>query len=116
MVNVLEAIFKKLFKNYDFKENDKTCQAKNIKLIRDRLGISRKEFSDSLSLSKQEEKQLKDWESGKFVIPTEIYNKIMNFPTNPPFKNKAMSECKFTQIDLFAGIGGIRLAFQDLGG
>lgn len=34
----------------------------------------------------------------------------------PPFKQGAVENSKFTFIDLFAGIGGIRLPFQQLGG
>ena len=40
----------------------------------------------------------------------------MNFPTEPLFKNRPLEECRFTQIDLFAGIGGIRQPFQKHGG
>lgn len=53
---------------------------------------------------------------GKLEIPDEIYNKIMSFPPEPPFKNKPLNQCRFKQIDLFAGIGGIRQAFQKQGG
>lgn len=59
---------------------------------------------------------LKEWEIGKLEIPDEIYDKIMNFPTEPLFKNRPLEECRFTQIDLFAGIGGIRQPFQKHGG
>ncbi|HEL1598003.1 TPA: DNA cytosine methyltransferase [Streptococcus suis] len=38
----------------------------------------------------------------------------MRFPTEPKYKNPEKQ--KFTQIDLFAGIGGIRLGFQRVGG
>lgn len=37
-----------------------------------------------------------------------------NFSTNVPFHNQTLK--KFSFIDLFAGIGGIRIAFQNLGG
>ena len=40
----------------------------------------------------------------------------MSFPTEPSFKNMPIEEAKFTMIDLFAGIGGIRQAFQSQGG
>ena len=91
-------------------------RAEDILSVREKLGIVRKEFSDALCLSKKQEKMLKDWEMGNLDVPDEIYNKIMNFPTEPLFKNKPIEECKFTQIDLFAGIGGIRQAFQRHGG
>lgn len=113
VVPVLEAIFSKLFLS-DTKS--KMQKAEDIKSIRQKLNITRKEFSDALYFSKEQEKLLKDWESGTTDIPIDIYNKIMSFPTEPPFKNMPIEKCSFTQIDLFAGIGGIRLAFQKQGG
>lgn len=113
VVSVLEAIFDKLFKDFEFRKIDKS---KQIKTIREKLGITRKEFSDALTLDKDDEKKLKDWEMGKLDIPDSVYQKIINFPTEPPFKNNPADKCLFTQIDLFAGIGGIRLGFQNLGG
>ena len=91
-------------------------KAEDITNIREKLGITRKEFSDALYFSKEQEKLLKEWETGRVDIPKDIYNKIMSFPTEAPFKNKPLEECRFKQIDLFAGIGGIRLAFQRHGG
>ncbi|EIG0643989.1 DNA (cytosine-5-)-methyltransferase, partial [Salmonella enterica] len=35
---------------------------------------------------------------------------------NSPFKQESIENSTFTFIDLFAGIGGIRLPFQQLGG
>lgn len=91
-------------------------RAEDILAVREKLGIRRKEFSDALYFSKEQEKMLKEWETGKVDVPDEIYDKIMNFPTEPLFKNRPIEECRFTQIDLFAGIGGIRQPFQKHGG
>lgn len=91
-------------------------RAEDILAIREKLGIRRKEFSDALYFTKEQEKMLKEWETGKLDVPDEIYEKIMNFPTEPLFKNRPIEECRFTQIDLFAGIGGIRQPFQKHGG
>lgn len=85
-----------------------------IKSQREKLDITRKEFSDALGFSKVEEKKLKLWEEGKEPIPDEIYNKIIKFPTEPKYENPDIQ--RFTQIDLFAGIGGIRQGFQRCGG
>ena len=79
-----------------------------------KLNINRKEFSDALGLDPIQEKQLKLWEDGTTEIPDDIFTKIISFPTEPPFKSN--ENYLFTQIDLFAGIGGIRLAFQNNGG
>lgn len=91
-------------------------RAEDILAVREKLSISRKEFSDALYLDKEQEKLLKKWETGEADIPEDIYIKIMAFPTEAPFKNKPLEECRFKQIDLFAGIGGIRQAFQRQGG
>jgi len=84
--------------------------------IRKSLDITRKEFSDALRLPKEHEKLLKHWEEGTMEVPKDVLNKVLSFPTDPPFKNRSLSESKFTTIDLFAGIGGIRQAFYKLGG
>ncbi len=91
-------------------------RAEDITGIREKLGITRKEFSDALYFSKEQEKLLREWETGKIDVPEDVYGKIMSFPTEAPFKNKPLDECRFKQIDLFAGIGGIRQAFQRQGG
>ena len=91
-------------------------RSEDILAVREKLGIRRKEFSDALCFTREQEKMLKEWETGKLEIPDEIYDKIMNFPTEPIFKNRPLEECRFTQIDLFAGIGGIRQPFQKHGG
>ena len=91
-------------------------RAEDILAVREKLGIRRKEFSDALSFTREQEKMLKDWETGKLDVPDEIYDKIMSFPTEPLFKNRPIEECRFKQIDLFAGIGGIRQPFQKHGG
>lgn len=91
-------------------------RAEDILAVREKLGIRRKEFSDALCFTREQEKMLKEWETGKLDVPDEIYNKIMSFPTEPLFKNRPIEECRFKQIDLFAGIGGIRQPFQKHGG
>lgn len=89
-------------------------RSEEIKSQRLKLDITRKEFSDALGFSKEDEKKLKLWEEGTQSVPDEVYKKIMRFPTEPKYKNPEKQ--KFTQIDLFAGIGGIRLGFQRVGG
>lgn len=84
--------------------------------IREKLDITRKEFSDALGLDKEQEKKLKFWETEKEDVPEEIFKKIVKFPTDPPFEAPSEEEARFTQIDLFAGIGGIRQGFQRHGG
>ena len=76
--------------------------------------MTRKELSDFLGLYRRED-LLKEWEL-QSIIPEEILNKLHNYPQAPPLKNPSRKKCKFTQIDLFAGIGGIRQGFQNNGG
>ena len=91
-------------------------KGRDILSIRKKLGVSRKEFSDALQLTPEQEKKLKLWEDGLEEIPCGLYEKIMAFPTEAKFRNMPREESKFTIIDLFAGIGGIRQAFQRVGG
>lgn len=86
-----------------------------IKSKREQLDLTRKEFADWLSLGKDGDRLVKSWEEGEQKIPKKYLEKIENFPLAPPFLYRAKDE-KFRFIDLFAGIGGIRLPFQKLGG
>lgn len=96
--------------------NESKIKSEKITEIRSKLDINRKEFSDALGLSRDDEKKLKLWETDKLPIPEDIYDRIINFPTNPVLSVSENENYKFTQIDLFAGIGGIRLGFQRNGG
>lgn len=86
-----------------------------IIIFREKHGFSRKELADFLGLERVEEKLIAQWEKTG-DIPIQILNKLSSFPAEPPLKNPDRSKCRFTQIDLFAGIGGIRQGFQRQGG
>ena len=86
----------------------------HIKTKRTELDLTRKEFADWLGLGKEGQKEVKGWEEGLSPIPKNYLNKIIEFPLSPPFSFRGKEKFKF--IDLFAGIGGIRLPFQKLGG
>ena len=92
------------------------ARGKEIKKKRLFLDITRKEFSDALGLTREEEKLLKHWEEGSLEISDENYNKIMEFPLGPAFPALRPEAALFTFADLFAGIGGIRLGFHNNGG
>lgn len=85
-----------------------------IKGKRNRLGLTQKEFADALGLSKFGDRTLRRWENGETEPSNLEFQKIMEFPENPPFAT--VENPKFKTIDLFAGIGGIRLGFQNEGG
>lgn len=85
-----------------------------IKEKRERLGLTQKEFADALGMGKYGDRTIRRWENGESLPSALEYKSIMEFPEDPPFAVKETP--KFTMIDLFAGIGGIRLAFQKQGG
>lgn len=82
-----------------------------------KLGVSQEVFAVMLGLQKKAE-LVNAWETGK-VSPTAAQTtKILNLEDKVPFKNTfdENNPPKFSFIDLFAGIGGIRLPFQQAGG
>lgn len=89
-------------------------KAQEIKEKRIRLGITQKEFADALGLGRNGDRTLRRWENGESEPSALEFKAIMDFPEDPPFLPP--EKPRFTMIDLFAGIGGIRLAFQQQGG
>ena len=76
--------------------------------------LSDKEMSDFLDIN--ETKLVKLENNEKLISPT-MKSKLEKFPDEFPFKKKFENkENDFKFIDLFAGIGGIRLPFQKNGG
>ena len=87
--------------------------SEKIKQKRISLGLNQKEFADALSLGKYGERTLRRWENGETKPSNLEFNSIMAFANKIPFPS---TEQQFSFIDLFAGIGGIRIPFQELGG
>jgi len=88
--------------------------SEEIRKKRRELGISIKEFSDALGLDADGSSLVKDWENGVSEPDEEMVKKINKFALKIPFS--ANKNPSFRFIDLFAGIGGIRIPFQELGG
>ena len=84
-----------------------------IKAKRQQLGLTQKDFSDALEMGKNGERTLRRWENGESTPSTLELKIIMDFAERIPFKADP-SAGRFKFIDLFAGIGGIRLPFQEL--
>ena len=97
--------------------------AEYIRSTRKNLGLGRTEFSNLLGMSSIGERTVRGWETGEHKPTTSKIKLIQNlkitleeFQDNAPFKYNGTLEGDFKFIDLFAGIGGIRLPFQKLGG
>ncbi len=89
--------------------------AEEIRNKRNETGLSVKEFADAICLGKNGDKMFRSWENGETTPSEELFERIMNFASVIPFKDRKKRH-SFRFIDLFAGIGGIRLPFQELGG
>ena len=87
----------------------------DIKNRREELGLTVKEMADSIGLSKDGDRVLRLWESGNGRPDKRVFRIIMSFADNRPFA-KEVAAPTFKFIDLFAGIGGIRIPFQEQGG
>lgn len=89
--------------------------AEDIKKKRSSLGLSQKDFADALGLGKFGDRTLRRWENGESSPSALEYKAIMSFAVDTPYTERVRNP-EFSFIDLFAGIGGIRIPFQELGG
>ena len=87
-----------------------------IKTRREELGLTIKEMSDAIGMGRNGDKILRSWETGIETPDPEIVRCIVSFAKIKPYKGRKKEKYKFRYIDLFAGIGGIRIPFQELGG
>jgi DNA (cytosine-5)-methyltransferase 1 len=86
-----------------------------VKSKRDALGLTQKDFAELLGLKESGERTISGWERGEHKPTPKRLQDIQNISTDIPFKPES-NKHEFKFIDLFAGIGGIRLPFQKLGG
>jgi len=97
--------------------------ASSIKCTREKLGLGRTEFANLLGMNSTGERTIRGWETGEHT-PTpaklnainNLEQQLMEIRTKAPFKYDNSTPAEFKFIDLFAGIGGIRQPFQELGG
>ncbi|MDQ7089495.1 MAG: DNA (cytosine-5-)-methyltransferase [Methylococcales bacterium] len=87
-----------------------------IKEKRLRMGLCQKNFAQILGLKSNGERTVRGWENNQHKPTKSKWAEIINLHETTPYKFKQSSKEKFTFIDLFAGIGGIRLPFQALKG
>jgi DNA (cytosine-5)-methyltransferase 1 len=85
-----------------------------VKQKRNSFGMSQKDFAALLGLNDNGERTVRGWENGEHQPSPARRLALETLKTEIPFKHNANQESLRT-IDLFAGIGGIRLAFQNLG-
>ena len=90
--------------------------ANHIKNKRQLLGLTQKEFADALGMGKFGDRTLRRWENGETNPSRLELDRILTFANDVPFPNVSEDECAFRFIDLFAGIGGIRIPFHELNG
>ena len=89
--------------------------AELVKAKRERLGISQKQFAELAGLGEVGKRTVRGWENNEHAPTPTALKRLEKIPENPPFKRPA-TKPKFRFVDLFAGIGGIRLPFQKGGG
>ncbi|WP_254843584.1 DNA (cytosine-5-)-methyltransferase [Shewanella sp. UCD-KL21] len=94
-----------------------------IRELRKKLGLGQRELANLIGLGKDGERTIRGWEAGEHKPSTLKWGKIVdlekemqNFYDNAPLKQGNINAANFRFIDLFAGIGGIRYPFQQLGG
>lgn len=81
-----------------------------IKNKRQKLQMTQKELADAIGMSKHGDRTIRRWENGESSPSALELKHILDFPENIPFPNP--EKATYKMIDLFAGIGGIRLGFH----
>ncbi len=85
-----------------------------VRTKRKAFGMSQKEFAELLGLKQNGERTIRGWENEEHSPSPTKLAAIDALKTDIPFRQEK-SATALKSIDLFAGIGGIRLAFQNLG-
>jgi DNA (cytosine-5)-methyltransferase 1 len=80
------------------------------------LGLTQKELADAIGLGLDGDRQVRSWEKGEHVPTKEYIERIENFAPECPYYQDPKKKYNFGFIDLFAGIGGVRIPFQEVGG
>ncbi len=86
-----------------------------IREKREAFGLNQREFAEFLGLKSSGERTVSGWERNEHKPSPSKMDLIHSLDADIPFRDKRRKHA-FRFIDLFAGIGGIRLPFQELGG
>lgn len=90
--------------------------SRDIAQKRASLGLTQKEFAAALGMGSFGERTVRRWEAGDTSPTAAECAFISSLGPNAPFDQGERADAPFTYCDLFAGIGGIRMPFQELGG
>jgi len=91
-------------------------KSEKIREKREQLGMTQLEFAQLLGLKENGERTISGWERGEHQPSSSKWQQLCDIQTHTPFKQSEHIASEFTFIDLFAGIGGIRLPYQQAGG
>lgn len=94
---------------------DHMSVAQLIKTKRTRLGLTQKHFAELAGLGEIGERTVRGRENDEHAPTPNALERIIGIPENAPYKSQNKNP-RFSFLGLFAGIGGVRLPFQDAGG